>query len=290
MTDNEKILIQFEQYLSQIALSPKTIMNYMADLRVFTRWAERAYGDAFVLQRVSPAQIRAYRDDYLLGEQKRAVSTINRHLQALRKCCTYLAQTHLAPSNAADEISLLNNKLEQDNHFVIPDDTLAILLRAALKTRPSIAKRDFAIMQLLANTGLRVAEIVDLSTDDVRFDFPGIHLSVRNSRDGEIRDIPLPESICGALKEWMSIRPESASYDTLFLSQEGKPMSVRTVQRIVSRCAKEEGLKGITAQVLRRTYAYNLLQKSNDIELVRQRLGHHSQAITAQYLGVKRKS
>ncbi len=287
MIDNRQILTQFEQYLSQIALSPKTITNYMADLRVFTRWAEENYTQEFSLQKVTPAQIRAYRD-YLLNKQKRATSTINRHLQALRKCCAYLAQTQLSPTNAADEIPLLSGSLAQNSHLIIPNDNLAILLRAALKTRPSIAKRDYAIMQLLAYAGLRVAEIVDISTDDVQFDFPGIHLTVKDSRDGTVRSLPLPESVCGALKEWLVIRPQTTNYNNLFLSQEGRPMSVRTVQRIVSRCAKEEGLRGVTAQVLRRTYAYRLLKESDDLELVRQRLGHHTKIITAQYLGISR--
>lgn len=287
MTDNSKILTQFEQYLSQIALSPMTITNYMADLRVFTRWAEQNYPPQFSLQRVSPTQIRAYRD-YMLNEKKRAVSTINRHLQALRKCCAYLSQTQLAPSNAADEINLLRNSWRDNGHLIISDEKMTILLQAALKTRPSIAKRDFAIMQLLAYAGLRVTEVVNLSQDDVEFDFPGIHLTVKDSREQIVRSLPLPESVCGALKEWLGIRPQTTNFDNLFLSQEGRPMSVRTVQRIVSRCAKEEGIRGVTAQVLRRTFAHRLWEETDNIELVRQRLGHQTQVITAQYLGISR--
>ncbi len=277
---NKNILTQFEQYLSQIALSPKTITNYLADLRVFVRWAETAYNGDFSLVRVSPDQIRAYRR-HLLAEN-RAPSTINRHLQALRKCCTYLAQTNLSPTNAAAEIPLVKVTAKQPEP--LSPAAVNALLAAAQNTRASIAKRDVAIMHLLADVGLRVTEIVELQMDDVQFDFPGVHLMVRNGRDA--RRVPLPDAVCTALKDWLVIRPQSASYPNVFLSQEGRPISARTVQRIVHRCAREAGLAGVTPQLLRRTYARRLWEQSGDIELVRERLGHQHSGITAQYLGV----
>jgi len=279
----DNILNQFEQYLSQIALSPKTITNYLADLRVFVRWAEQAYDGNFLLARVSPDQIRAYRRHLL--EENRAPSTINRHLQALRKCCTYLTQTNLSPINAAAEIPLVRGAVKQS---VTPLTLLEVdaLLSAAQNTRSSIAKRDIAIMHLLAHVGLRVTETIDLQMDDVQFDFPGVHLAVRDGRGQGVRDIPLSDEVCTALKNWLVIRPKTASYPNVFLSQEGRPISARTVQRIVRRCADDANIVSVTPQLLRRTYAHRLWRKSGNIELVRMRLGHQHTAITMQYLGV----
>jgi len=284
-TGNDNILNQFEQYLSQIALSPKTITNYLADLRVFVRWAERTYDQNFSLQHVSPDQIRAYREEMI--RLKRASSTINRHLQALRKCCNYLAQTNLAPANAATEIPLVRVTTGKKGKRILTAEQVSQLIKAAKNTRPSIAKRDVAIVHLLVNAGLRVTEVVDLRMDDVQFDFPGVHLSVRDARGYGIRDIPLPDEVCTVLKEWLVIRAKSAPYENVFLSQEGRPISARTVQRIVHRCATEMGHVRITPQTLRRTYAYNLYHQTDDVELVQHRLGHLSPGVTLQYLGIK---
>ncbi len=282
---NKTLLTQFEQYLAQIALSPKTITNYLADLRVFVRWAEATYPNEFTLVRVSPSQIRAYRNH--LVQQNRASSTINRHLQALRKCCAYIAQTNLAPRNAAEEIPLVRAE-KRTATKILTDAQLTALLNAAKKTRPSIAKRDSAILQLLINAGLRVAEVVDLQTEDVQFDYPGVHLAIRDSRGRGMREIPLPPDVCHELKEWLDIRPKTIPFPHVFLSQEGRPVSVRTVQRIVNRCAKQVGLNDITAQSLRRDYALKLLQESGSLELVRERLGHQNKQITLQYLNLSK--
>ncbi len=280
---NDNILNQFEQYLSQIALSPKTITNYLADLRVFVRWAEASYNGNFALTRVSPDQIRAYRQHLL--EENRAPSTINRHLQALRKCCTYLQQTNLSSANAAAEIPLVKALAQQPATPLTPAQIEA-LLAAAHSTRSSIAKRDVAIVHLLVHAGLRVAEVVDLQMDDVAFDFPGVHLSVRDGRGNGSRDMPLPDAACTALNNWLVIRPKTANYPNVFLSQEGRPISARTVQRIVARCARDAGIGHVTPQLLRRTYAHQLWQQTRDIELLRTRLGHQHTAVTTQYLGI----
>jgi site-specific recombinase XerD len=58
------------------------------------------------------------------------------------------------------------------------------------------------------------------------------------------------------------------------------------VQRIISDCAKTAGLEGVSAQSLRRTFAVQLWEKTKDLKLVSQRLGHQNCTITEQYLAV----
>ncbi len=281
---NEAILNQFGQYLTHIALSPKTVTNYLADLRAFVRWAEHRRPQGFLLTAVTPGQIRAYRS-YLLEEQGRAPSTINRHLQALRKCCAYISQANLASRNAAAEISLVKVQ-HQIDPAQLTRINLEALLAAADNGRASIAARDRAILHLLMYAGLRVTEVVELQMEDIIFDYPGLHLTIRDSQGGGPREIPLPDAVCKALNAWMVIRPTPGKYQQVFLSQEGKPISARTVQRIVSRCAKASGQPGITSQALRRVYALHLLKESNDLALVSRRVGHKSRKITATYLGL----
>lgn len=282
---NDALLRQFEQYLTDISLSPKTIASYLTDLNVFTRWATETYSNNFSLVEVTPDQIRTYLT-YLLDDLERAPSTVNRHLQALRKCCAYIAEVKLAPSNAAEEISLVSLK-NQHKPEALSQQNIAALLKTASEARPSIAKRDVAILHLLLNTGLRVAEVIDLQMDDVVFDYPGVHLKVRDSRGLGTRDIPLLPEVCRSLKDYLFVRSKTATSPHVFLTQEGRPLSSRTVQRIVSRCAQKAKLSGVTAQLLRRTYAVHLLQETGDLDLVTQRLGHQTPAITLRYLNLE---
>jgi len=281
---NEAVLRQFEQHLIQISLSPKTIASYLTDLRVFIRWASRAKTTDFLLVNITPDQIRAYLT-HLIDDLNRAPTTVNRHLQAIRKCCAYLTERKLVTSNAAEEISLISLEA-QPAPDALPEKAINQFLSAANGTRTAIARRDQAILHLLVRAGLRITEMVNLSIDDVVFDYPGVHLNVRDSRNQSRRNIPLPAPVCRSLKDYLLIRPKTTALPHLFLTQEGNALSPRTVQRIVSRCAKQADLSGVTAQLLRRTYAINLLAETDDLGLVSQRLGHRNEKITQRYLGL----
>jgi site-specific recombinase XerD len=89
------------------------------------------------------------------------------------------------------------------------------------------------------------------------------------------------------MKDYLVVRPKIVFASHLFLTQGHTPLSARTVQRIVSRCATESGLVGVNAQLLRRTYAKNLLDTTNNLALVAERLGHQDISITSRYLGLE---
>ena len=121
---------------------------------------------------------------------------------------------------------------------------------------------------------------------DLIFDFPGIHLRVQpKSANESTRDLPMSGDLCRVLDDYLKVRPGSRA-DNLFLSQEGRSLSPRTVQRIISDCSQLAGISGVSAQSIRRTFAVRLLQQTEDLALVSKRLGHQNIAITEQYLSV----
>jgi site-specific recombinase XerD len=282
---NEAALLQFERHLVQISLSPKTIASYLADLRVFTRWGTQANRDHFSIVQVSPDHIRAYLA-YLLEDLGRTPATANRHLQALRKWCAFITKTNLVSCNAAEEISLVPLEAGEEPQGLSATACTA-LLEAAEDTRVAIAKRDVAILTLLLRTGLRVSEVVNLNVDDVVFDYPGVHLKIQDGRGRGAREIPITPDVCRKMKEYLLVRSKASQSQQLFLTQEGSGLSARTVQRIVYRCTRQANLRGVTAQLLRRTYAMNLLHETQDLDLVRERLGHQTTNITLRYLNLQ---
>ena len=64
---DETVLIMFEESLTRSALSPSTIVNYLADLRTFLRWGQREVDTEFSLIGVNQEHIRLYR--YHLAEE-----------------------------------------------------------------------------------------------------------------------------------------------------------------------------------------------------------------------------
>ena len=283
---DELILTQFEEALNQAALSSSTIVNYLADLRAFLRWGQRRLTGSFSLQHVTPEHIRLYRE-YLVEELKRATSTTNRHLMSLRKFFSFAEEIRFITQDPAVGVSLVTDTDRAKGRTLSEEESHKLLAAAQNGSRAGLIRRDAAILKLLLYTGLRVGEIVDLQKQDLVFDDPGVHLRVCSHHDkSQTRQLPLPSNVCRALNDYLQVRPQTSTTDSFFLSQEGRPISSRTVQRIISDCARSVGLKGISAQTLRRTFATTLLAKTGDVALVSKRLGHQSQSITEQYLAV----
>ncbi len=280
---SEALLAQFEEHLVLTRLSPLTVVNYLADLRTITRWGVDHVGSDFSLDLLTPATIRAFRS-HLLEQRHCATSTVNRRLQALRKFCSFAVQAGLMASNPAEGIQLVQDTVARPA-TALTAKQIELLLDVTGKEQPSLARRDTAILMLLLNTGLRVNELVRLRLDDVQFDHPGTQLRVTDGRNGASRRIPLEGTVRQALCEYLSVRPNSEHEVHLFLSREGRPLAARSVQRIVSGRANAAGLKGVSAQALRRTYASRLLEATGDLALVSKRLGHQNLTTTTRYIG-----
>ena len=280
-------LERFEEALNQRALSASTIVNYLADLRAFHRWGQQTISDSFSFLNASQEHIRLYRH-HLSQTLNRAPSTTNRHLMSLRKFYAFALETGLVATDPTVGVAMVGKDSGQAMSRPLSDNEINQLLEAARNgTRAGLVKRDKAILQLLLHTGLRVGELVDLQKDDLVFDHPGIHLQVCDPRDqSNIRNLPVSDEVRTALIDYLQVRPKTVTTNCFFLNQEGRPISKRTVQRIVSDCAKTAGLSGVSAQSIRRTYALQLFSKTEDITLVSKRLGHQNKAITEQYLSI----
>jgi integrase/recombinase XerD len=284
---DEVMLLKFEESLSQAELSASTIVNYLADMRVFVRWGKREIGHHFSLAQVTSDHIRLYRY-HLAQELKRATSTVNRHLMALRKFFVLAKEMRDIAQDPTSGIALVHEDGQALSRPLSKEETEKLLAAAQNGSRAGLVRRDLAILQLLLQTGLRVSEIVALQKEDVVFDYPGVQLKVCRDRpvDAKTRHLPLEGDICKTLHEYLKVRPQTSTTSHFFLGQEGRPISSRTVQRIISDCARGVGLEGVSAQSLRRTFALHLFAETQDIELVSERLGHQTKAITEHYLAV----
>src|SRR5262245_100530 len=93
---DEILLTKFEEALTQMALSPSTVINYLADLRAFLHWGKGQLTPEFSLLQVRQDHLRLYRH-YLIDQLNRAASTVNRHLMALRKFFAFAKELGIVP-------------------------------------------------------------------------------------------------------------------------------------------------------------------------------------------------
>ena len=98
--------------------------------------------------------------------------------------------------------------------------------------------RDYGILQVFLQTGIRVSELANLTVADVDFTKPAI--TVRGKGNTE-REIALEKRGVQALKNYLAVRPENLS-DVLFLNYKGEPISERGIRKLVVKYRKNAGI------------------------------------------------
>ncbi|SMC50449.1 tyrosine recombinase XerC [Papillibacter cinnamivorans] len=146
-------------------------------------------------------------------------------------------------------------------------------------------ERDYCILTLFLNCGLRISELTGLNVSDVRED----HLRVLG-KGGKERIVYLNDACLDALKAYREIRSKSAVGDkgALFLSQQHKRISRATVHSLVKHHLAEAGLDSdkYSSHKLRHTAATLMLQNGVDVRALQEVLGHEHLNTTEIYTHV----
>lgn len=145
--------------------------------------------------------------------------------------------------------------------------------------------RDRALLETLYSTGIRVSELVGLNLDDI--DAISGTAVVRGKGKKE-RLCPIGKTALGAIDRYLAQRPKKLTVPyALFVSQKLGRLTVRQVDRLILRYAKEAELPVyITAHSLRHTFATHLLDHGADLRSVQELLGHASLSTTQLYTHV----
>lgn len=268
-------LIQmFESHLERIQLAPTTIRNYAADVRGLMRWMHQQHNGS-TPQIPDAHAFNAYRA-HLIEHTDQSPATVNRRLQALRVFGRFLQETGHVRENPAHGLQLLTNATEESSPRVLDADEVAqlvVAVRAAASRR--LMRRDYAIVELMLQAGLRVNEVAQLQIQDIVSAAGGLGLVIQGTAEHHFRQVPLNETLARALREYLQVRPQLPDVNAVFVSQQGKPLSTRSIQRLVEGYAKAAQLEDVTAYSLRHTCAKKLLDE-NPPEQVAAWLGHKS--------------
>lgn len=277
---DENLLAQFEESLVRTGLAASTVVNYVADLRCLVRWLEDQLSPNGGLLGVQTEDIHRYRES--MGGEGRTSSTINRRVHAIRKFYEFAMAEDWVATNPARDVYLLPQQECTPPRALTEDETRALLNAIQSVGRSSLLRRDYALILLLLGTGVKVSEMVELQLEDVEFlGDTGYLLVGQRHRDGG-RYIPLSLAVCEALREYLQVRPRSPGVHCLFLSQGGRSLSPRRVQSLVRDYARAAHLEGVTAQVLRDTFALTMLEATQDVSMVAEFLGHRRVETTVQ--------
>ena len=170
----------------------------------------------------------------------------------------------------------------------------AALLSAAeqdAKVTNTEALRNRLILEFMYRAGLRVSETITLMPRDVERD--GM-VRLYGAKGGDGTAYFDSERLLPRVDAWLAIRDTWAYTDTgtpFFCRPDGRPMTVRYVQRLVKRLKEQLGITGVcTPHVLRHTFATELVGEGFTLPEVQVALRHANLATTAVYLHVRDES
>ncbi len=275
----EDALARFLLQLQADGRSPHTVRQYQRHVRVLARWvADVGHGGEIGalghedVARFMAAPCARQRPD---GRDKRATS-VNALRTSVRCFFGYLHDVGLLATNPARRLRRARSSPPPVRGM--PDDDLQRLMATLKAADGPAARRDLAIVRLLAESGMRLGSAVALNVEDL--DLDAGEARPRCCKGDGRQTVLLPRELCEHLRDYLDDRAKGP----LFPGRGAQRVSTRHVQRRIALWLERAGVsQRATAHSLRHRFAIRLYQRTGDIYLVQQALGHRSIASTTVY-------
>ena len=310
--DNPIFLNDFLDYsLTILNKSPNSIKEYNYDIAHFLKFIKHRFRlakvdikevktisiddmDLDTIKKITIEDIHAFLA-YLKNNFNSQPTTLARKASSIRVFFHYLCnKSKRIPNNPAQDLE--NPKLGRRLPKYLSLDQSKKLLETAATPRISEknnhdnSTRNFAIITLFLNCGMRLSELVGINIKDIDFDENKLNVVGKGNKE---RTIYLNKACITAIKRYLAIRPHDAlkddAKDALFLSEQRKRISNRTVQYIVKEELRLAGIdqNKYSVHKLRHTAATLMYKYGQvDIRALQELLGHESISTTEIYTHV----
>ena len=289
MTDTPPWLQPFLDHLAAADLSAATRRGYRYDLLQFVAWFAAIYSAPPDLPHLSEHDVIAWRQHMLTHRQFKA-TTINRRLEAVRRLLHWAEGTGAVPDNVARDVKTV--RLPRNRQPVgLTAAEVHLLLRAAGESSHGLARRNYALVQLMLQAGLRVGEVAALRRADLTLRDRAGTVRIRHGKGLKEREVPLNATARRALRQLFEREPTAQPEAPVFRSTRNEPMPVRSIQNAITGLVRRAGLTraGVSAHSLRHTFALAWLrQHPGKLVELAQLLGHDSLDTTAIYTRASR--
>ena len=278
----------------------KTRISYAYDIRIFFQFLldeNPAFKDykmtdftVDVLDQIKALDLEEYQEYlkvYQAGDKTETNGErgLKRKISALRSFYAYYYRREMIETNPTVLIDV--PKIHDKSIIRLDTDEVALLLDYIEHCGDQLTgqkrvyyeknkERDLAIVTLLLGTGIRVSECVGLDIEDVDFKNNGIKVTRKGGNEMVVYFGPEVEK---ALKRYLEVReniiPLEGHEHALFYSAQRRRIGVQAIENLVKKYSQQiTTTKNITPHKLRSTYGTALYQKTGDIYLVADVLGH----------------
>lgn len=280
----DEVVAAFEVHLTAArGLSAHTVRAYTGDVRHVLAFARRR---GLAWDEVDLGLLRSWLASMVATRLARA--TIARRGAAVRAFYAWSVQEGILTQDPA--LRLVTAQPGTALPIALAEQPAAALLDTAREHAADgdpVALRDWAVLEMLYATGVRVGELVAADVDDA--DQAGRLLRVLG-KGGKERVVPYGVPASRALARWLAegrtVLATTDSGPALFLGRRGQRLDQRQVRTVVHRGAQAAGVEDIAPHALRHTAATHLLHGGSDLRSVQEILGHATLATTQRYTHV----
>lgn len=278
----DEFLLRYINYLKSKNMSKNTLDAYKRDIDRFFKFLLFRDED---LKAVDEISIMAFVEE--LHKNKKANSSIVRNIIAIRNFYKYLNKQGIITEDPVINYEI--PKIERNMPQILTLEEVNKLLNSPdLTTEKGI--RDKAMLEVMYATGVKVTELLNITTFDVNLKLS--YIKCRGSKNKE-RIIPMGSYAVDCINNYLKTRQLLNIYNLeyLFLNLQSTKMTRQGFWKIIKQYAKIAGInKEITSYTLRHSFAVHLLQNGADIKSVQELLGHKDMAATQIYSSISRKS
>lgn len=261
----------------QKAYSAHTQAAYESDLYAWEAFLKEEFD--LGLQEAKQEHLRSWMMN-LKRENNFSASSIARKLASLRSFYKY---TRLKKGWTSDPTQGVRApKKEKKLPSVVKEGDIQQLLESDIFPEGWEGKRDRLMLEVFYQTGIRRAELIDLSWKDVRFADKVLRVFGKRSKE---RVIPLSPLLMDMLEDFRQalLGEFEALPDSLFCSSSGKPLSASVVYKLVNHYLGMTQATKSSPHVLRHSFATHMLNNGADLNAIKELLGHANLAATQVY-------
>ncbi len=284
-TDQELYEItDFKYYLeSERRLAKNTVISYISDLNQYADFL-LTYENVREAVDIDSSHIKKY----LNSLKKKGVSkqTIARKITAIKEFHKFICREFRTQDNPA--IFIDKPKLDKKLPVVLTQEEITKMLDS-IKTDTPLGKRNKAMMETLYATGLRVSELLSLTTLNIHLNAKYIDVIGKGNKE---RMVPLGDMAASAIRDYIEHgRNEICKVpgSLLFYNYKGEQISRQGFFKYVRNLAIENGItKEVTPHTIRHSFATHLLENGTDLRMVQELLGHEDISTTQIYTHIEK--
>ena len=280
-----ELVNRYLEYLTyEKRYSTHTILNYKKDLE---EWQSFCKQELIEPLDVEYSEVRAYLNYCYTHQLNR--STVSRKLSSLRSYYQFLLKEGVISHNPFSMI-----KAPQGGQvlpkFLYEEEMVALF--ESIDQSTVLGCRNYALLEILYATGIRVSECCGLTLKQLDFE---TGMMLVHGKGGKDRYIPLGEFAVESIQAYLQqsrprlLKKSKIETDYLFLNHYGLPLTERGVRDILNRLTKQTAnhIK-LAPHMIRHTFATHLLNHGADLRAVQELVGHEHLSSTQIYTHVSK--